>query len=355
MTNTRGGLKVFSGLAVRAAFDDGLLAQFAEQVAPVAVEWNPTTVIEEKIARGETADLVIVASSAMDKLAARGIIRDASRKHLIDAYLGVAVAQGAPRPKIGTADEFFAAMKDARSVAWSRSGQSGIYLEKILAAHGLRDEVKARASTIQEGFTAERIVEGAADLAVQQVSELMVVKGVDIVGPFPDALQARTPFEIAVFEGAAHPDAAAAFIYFLLSSDAPCMLLAQRCRAGAVLEVKMPKKRQLSRHDKPVLGEHLMLQVNSADAGVAANHGFWRELALMFKTTGGRVILLVSLCYLLNMIDRNVVSIAAPAISHEFKLSKTEMGLAFRRSSVSPTCCRRRRVGSATGSGHASA
>lgn len=105
-------------------------------------------------------------------------------------------------------------------MAWSIGGQSGIYLEKILASHGMLDEIKARASTIPEGFTAEKIVTGQADLAIQQVSELMVVKGVDIVGPFPDELQTRTPFEIAIFEGAAEPDLAQAFIDFLGGTEA---------------------------------------------------------------------------------------------------------------------------------------
>lgn len=213
-------MKIFSGLAVRAAFDDGLLQHFSESHAPVTVEWNPTTVIEAKIARGESADLIIATTSAIEKLVQKSLVRNDSRTRLIDAYLGVAVAAGASKPKIGTISEFLAALRQARSVAWSIGGQSGIYLEKILASHGMLDEIKARASTIPEGFTAEKIVTGQADLAIQQVSELMVVKGVDIVGPFPDELQTRTPFEIAIFEGAAEPDLAQAFIDFLGGTEA---------------------------------------------------------------------------------------------------------------------------------------
>jgi MFS family permease len=71
-----------------------------------------------------------------------------------------------------------------------------------------------------------------------------------------------------------------------------------------------------------------MAHANTGEV-VGVNRGFWKEIKMMFTSTGGRVILLVSVCYMLNMIDRNVVSIAAPAISHEFGLSKTEMGLAF--------------------------
>lgn len=72
-----------------------------------------------------------------------------------------------------------------------------------------------------------------------------------------------------------------------------------------------------------------MAQVNLGGEAIGESRGFWNEIKMMFTTTGGRVILLVSTCYLLNMIDRNVVSIAAPAISQEFGLTKTEMGLAF--------------------------
>jgi molybdate transport system substrate-binding protein len=208
-------LKIFSGLAVKAAFDDGLIDTFAKEHSPILVEWNPTTVIEAKIARGEVADLIIATTSALQKLVASDRIEGESRQRLIDAYLGVAVAQGAPLPKIGTVAQFLDAMKNARSVAWSIGGQSGIYLEKLLATHGLLDEVKARASTIPEGFTAEKIVSGDADLAVQQVSELMVIKGVDIAGPFPDELQTLTPFEIAIFKGTPNRALAQAFIDFL--------------------------------------------------------------------------------------------------------------------------------------------
>ena len=215
MTGSQNVLKVFSGLAVRAAFDDGLLDAFERSGTKVDVEWNPTTVIEAKIARGETADLLIATTGATAKLVERGLVIADSCRPLIDACLGVAVAKGAAKPAIDSPEEFYAALKAARSVAWSRGGQSGIYLEKLLAGVGLLDEIKARASTIPEGFTASKIVTGEADMAIQQVSELMVVKGVDIVGPFPDALQTWTPFQIGIFTGSANRALAESFIAFM--------------------------------------------------------------------------------------------------------------------------------------------
>ncbi|MCB8881091.1 substrate-binding domain-containing protein [Acidisoma cellulosilytica] len=233
MSDAQTTLRIFSGLAVRAAFDDGLLDAFERSGIAVDVAWNPTTVIEAKIARGETADLIIATTGSIQKLVDKGVVDGDSCQPLVDACLGVAVAQGAPKPRIGSTVEFFSALKNARSVAWSLGGQSGIYLETLLAGQGLLDEVKARASTIPEGFTAEQIVKGDADLAIQQVSELMVVKGVDIVGPFPEELQTWTPFRIGIFTQSANKEAAEAFIAFLQGAEAQDSFLRNGVRLAA--------------------------------------------------------------------------------------------------------------------------
>jgi molybdate transport system substrate-binding protein len=134
--------------------------------------------------------------------------------------LGVGVKQGAPRPDIGTVEAFKRAMTGARAVAYSRAGASGIYFAQLIERLGIAAEVNARAVVIPMGFTAEKVAGGEADLAVQQISELMTVPGIDVVGPFPDAIQVASRFEAAIFAEAANPRGAEAFLRLLVSPAA---------------------------------------------------------------------------------------------------------------------------------------
>lgn len=214
-------LRVMSALAVELAFKRSLVPAFeAATGRPVEIVWDPTTVLMRRIGEGERADAVVLIDSSMDKLVAEGLVRPQTRVSLADAVLGLAVRQGAPKPDISTLAAFKTALTDARSIAYSRGGASGIYFGGLIERLGLAETVNARATTIAAGFTAEKLVTGEADLAVQQISELMSVEGVDIVGPFPDEVQVATPFSAAIFTDAASPEDAAAFLATLVGRDA---------------------------------------------------------------------------------------------------------------------------------------
>ncbi|MGE0969821.1 molybdate ABC transporter substrate-binding protein [Klebsiella sp. WOUb02] len=130
----------------------------------------------------------------------------------------MAVLRGHAKPDISTKRAFLNALTAARSVAYSLGGASGIYLQEVLKDNGIFHDVEAKATTIAQGFTAEQLVNGNADLAIQQMSELMVVEGVDIVGPFPDEVQQLTPFSVAIVNGCENRRIAGEFIDYLLSS-----------------------------------------------------------------------------------------------------------------------------------------
>lgn len=199
-------LTVMSALAVRGAFENAILPEFqAETGLTVQVEWAPTTVIMSKIAAGARADVVVLITDAMDRLVAQGAVEVASRVELARSSLGLAVAPGAPHPKIGSVEAFTQALLGARSVAYSIGGASGIYFRTLIERLGIAEAVNARATTIPAGFTAEKLLTGEADLAVQQVSELMVVPGVEIIGRFPDAVQQVSAFSAALMPGGANP------------------------------------------------------------------------------------------------------------------------------------------------------
>ncbi|MDR3525216.1 MAG: substrate-binding domain-containing protein [Acetobacteraceae bacterium] len=208
-------------LAVRGAFEAQILPAFeARSGIKVETFWAPTTVIIAKLAAGERADVVVAMVDAMDRLAEQGAINPASRAEIAHSLLGVAVVAGAIQPEIGSEAAFIDSLLAARSVAYSRGGASGIYFQKLIDRLGIAEAINARATIIPQGFTAECLVSGAADLAVQQVSELMVVPGVEIIGPFPDAVQNVSSFSAAVTRDAADPVAASALIASFITAEA---------------------------------------------------------------------------------------------------------------------------------------
>ena len=193
--------RLMCALAVRAPFDRTILPRFAASGGKIDVVWGPTTVIQEKLARGEAADAVLLTAEAVDALVADRTLDRSTRVEVATSQLGVAVPRGSRRPDLSTEASFRQALLDARSVAFSRGGASGIYFAGLLERMGIAEAVRAKATIIPAGFTAEKLVSGEADMAVQQVSELMVVGGVDIVGPFPDVVQARMRFSAAAVAG----------------------------------------------------------------------------------------------------------------------------------------------------------
>jgi len=198
-------LTLMSALAVRGAFENGILPAFtAETGIQVVPEWTPTTVIMSKIAAGERADVVVLIVDSMDRLVEQGMVDPASRVELAHSRLGLAVAPGTPHPDISTLDAFTKALLGARSVAYSKGGASGIYFRKMIETLGIADAINAKATTIPAGFTAEKLLTGEADMAVQQVSELMVVPTAEIIGRFPEEVQQVTSFSAAIMSDTAN-------------------------------------------------------------------------------------------------------------------------------------------------------
>ena len=199
-------------LAVKAPFDRAVLPGFAAGGGRVEVFWGPTTVIQSKLADGEATDAVLLTAEAVDALIGTGVLDPATRVEVVTSRLGVAVPLGHDRPDLSTEASFRQALLDARSVAFSRTGASGIYFAGLIERMGIAEAVRAKATITPAGFTAEKLLSGEADLAVQQISELMVVDGIDIVGPFPDTLQAAMRFSAAAMAGSPARSAVVAFL-----------------------------------------------------------------------------------------------------------------------------------------------
>lgn len=214
-------VRVMAGLAVEVAVNRWIKPAFESETGlRLDIDWRPTAAIMKSIEAGDRADVIIGIDNSMDILVERRIVKAATRVPLADSILGVGVKAGAKRPDISTTEAFKRAMIGARAVAYSKAGASGIYFANLIQRLGIADAVNARAVVIPMGFTAEKVASGEAELAIQQVSELMTVAGIDVVGPFPPEVQTVTRFDAAIFTDAKNASGAAAFMAALTSSAA---------------------------------------------------------------------------------------------------------------------------------------
>jgi molybdate transport system substrate-binding protein len=203
-------VRLLSTLALKGAIRD-LAARFeAATQTRIDADFAPTLRLLDRLREGEGADVVILTKEALDDLAAQGTVAAASCADLARSFVGIAVKAGASHPDIATEAALRATLLGARSVVYSRIGASGIFFAQLIERMGIAPEINARALVIPSGFTAERLVSGEADLAVQQLSELKQVAGVDVIGPIPRHLQRPAVFSagrLTASPRAAQPDA----------------------------------------------------------------------------------------------------------------------------------------------------
>ncbi|HWA19591.1 MAG TPA: substrate-binding domain-containing protein [Devosia sp.] len=213
-------VSVMSGLAIMAAVEQTILPAYRATGRDAKMIWDPTTKLIERIDAGERADLIIAIKEPMDELAARGIIVSETRLPLVRALVGAAVRAGAAIPIIATVSDLRHALLAAASIVYSRAGASGIYFEKLIDRLGIGAEIRAKSVVIPAGLTAEVVARGEAEMAIQQVSELMAVPGVELVGSMPAEVQANTDFDLALFTGTGNAEGARSFAAALRSDEA---------------------------------------------------------------------------------------------------------------------------------------
>jgi molybdate transport system substrate-binding protein len=187
-------VRVLSTLALMGAVRS-LAGQYeAAGGARIDADFAPTLGLLDRLRDGEAADIVILTREGLDDLAAHGIVVADSRVDLARSFVGIAVKAGTEHPDIATEPALRATLLESRCVAYSRIGASGIFFGQLIERMGIAHEINARARVIQSGFTAELLVTGEAELAVQQISELKQVAGVEVVGPIPHHLQSPAVF-----------------------------------------------------------------------------------------------------------------------------------------------------------------
>ena len=218
-----GGTPVFlmSTLAVKAAMVDHIIPQF-EQTTGYRVDalFDPTNVLQKRVAEGQMADVLIATDVYVSKLNSEHRMVASTVAPLVKTGVGVAIAMDAPSCSIDSVDAFRNMLCNASSVAYSRTGASGVYFAKPLDRLGIADQIAMRSTIIEKGFTGECIVQGIADVAIQQMSELHAVRGIRVLGPLPEEIQSYTDFWIGMFAGRAQSESTNAFVQFLKSAFA---------------------------------------------------------------------------------------------------------------------------------------
>nr|WP_042186542.1 substrate-binding domain-containing protein [Kibdelosporangium sp. MJ126-NF4]CEL17337.1 Hypothetical ABC transport system, periplasmic component [Kibdelosporangium sp. MJ126-NF4]CTQ91435.1 Hypothetical ABC transport system, periplasmic component [Kibdelosporangium sp. MJ126-NF4] len=189
-------LTLFSALAVKKAVDALVPAFTAETGIAVDTVFDPTTVLMKRIESGARPDVIIAVTGTLATLGQ-------PLAPLARTGVGVAVAPDAEIPDTSTVPALCEALTSARSVAYSRTGASGIYFASLIEQLGIAAEVNARATVVEKGFTALAVVDGRADIAIQQMSELKFVPEARIAGPLPEEVQHYSDFSVALGEGAA--------------------------------------------------------------------------------------------------------------------------------------------------------
>ena len=226
-------IKVLSTTAMKTVFMELAPAFERSTGNRLDVTLGPSLRLEQQLAEGEVADLAIVSAPGARDLVASGRMAAGSVVDIARSSIGVAVPKGAPKPDIATVEGFKRAMLAAKSIACSKpvgGGQSGVHLAKVFDQLGIAEAMRAKAkygAGGEAGLTGLIVLRGEADIGIQQISELMAVSGIDIVGPLPPEIQMATPFVAGIPANARHPEAGRALIGFLTTPEAKRVLQAK--------------------------------------------------------------------------------------------------------------------------------
>ena len=200
----------------------------------LVLQWGPSMgatvdAVPQRLARGETPDLVIMVGYALDGLVKAGTVAAADAVPLAESLIGLVVREGAAVPDISDEAKLRQVLLGARSIVYSDSA-SGVYIEReMFKKLGIEDQVRGRARMVPAEPVGEVVARGDAEVGFQQISELKPIKGITLVGPVPAPEQMATVFSAGVLAASPHKEAARALVRFLAGPEA----------AGAVRESGM--------------------------------------------------------------------------------------------------------------------
>lgn len=220
-------IKVFSTHAVQDVLHEFAPVFERAHKVSLVIDYDPANALRRRIEDGMAFDVAIVTRPVIDALVGQGRIAGETVTDIGRSGLGIAVRNGATKPDVSTIDAFKRALIAAKSVVRSREGTSGLYFETLLTRLGIAEAMRSKIVLGGSGRIAELVARGEAELAVQQIPELLPVDGVDFAGPLPDELQLYTVFSAGIGTNCAVKEAAKAFIDDLAAPAAASLFKAK--------------------------------------------------------------------------------------------------------------------------------
>jgi molybdate transport system substrate-binding protein len=212
-------IKVLSAGAVRAIVTELTQAFERETGHKVSLAFGTVGVTRQRLA-SEPADVVIMSDVAIDESITQDRIVSGTRTDIARTGMGVGVRDGAPKPDIATSEAFRQSLLAAKSITYvdpAQGATSGIHFASILQKFGIADVMKPKTTLVPGSYPAELVARGEVEMVVHQISEIVPVKGVTLVGPLPKDVQKVTVYSAGIATKATAPDAARAFVAFLTS------------------------------------------------------------------------------------------------------------------------------------------
>jgi molybdate transport system substrate-binding protein len=213
-------LKGISSMATRQLLNELLALYAARGGSTLQLESVGGVDAAKRVQADEPFDIVFLASDAIDKLVAAGKLDAQSKVNLADSGVALAVRAGAAQPDISSADAVRQAVLAARNISYS-TGPSGVALAKLFDAWGITGQLQGRIVQAPPGVPVGTLVaRGEVELGFQQLSELINLEGITLLGNLPPEIQITTTFSAAITSASAHKKAAQELQHFLVSDDA---------------------------------------------------------------------------------------------------------------------------------------
>lgn len=220
-------VKILTAGAMKAVVLE-LVPAFEKDTGHKAVVDNDTAGgLARRIEGGEAFDLAVITPGVLNDLVTKGKVVGGSRVIVARVGVGVVVKEGAPAPDVSNVDAFKKALRAAKTVAYidpASGGSSGIYLTGLFEKLGIANDIAPKAKLKKGGYVADLIASGEAELGLHQISEILPVKGVKLVGPLPAEIQNYTTYAAAIGTDTKQADAARALIRLMMGAQADGVL-----------------------------------------------------------------------------------------------------------------------------------